>query len=254
MDPRAVAAELGPRLPGVMYARDREVLTVLDVEHHRFDWMGWSVTEQGEDGQIRQHCTAWDPRREVVLGKADLPSDLAGVGVILNGLGARDATQRQETPPASEYRHCEPMIIIPANGRYGAETLWHCRECGHVEPADLRCTECGKTADKGLSLCAPCALKTAENMERKLFRLLDAQNTPPMIRDEDGDRYATQEWPEDPALDAEVAAAERKLAGFVQEHADLLRGTRFEPQPDDRPEDDDEVAGEPAGPSSTSPF
>ncbi|WP_326680986.1 hypothetical protein [Streptomyces sp. NBC_01237] len=80
-----VALQVGPRRVGGRYDHgdtDSEYEVLAIDRGPRLDWQSWQITVRGEDGQVRDHCTGWDPARtasshlkpgNVLLGAAGHP-------------------------------------------------------------------------------------------------------------------------------------------------------------------------------------
>ncbi|MFF4607810.1 hypothetical protein ACFY12_34355 [Streptomyces sp. NPDC001339] len=77
-----VALQVGPRRVGGRYdhgehGSEYEVLAI--DRGPRTGWPSWQITVRGRDGEVREHCTGWDSRRDRVVAQA--PADVTVVSI-----------------------------------------------------------------------------------------------------------------------------------------------------------------------------
>ncbi|MFJ2406631.1 hypothetical protein ACIOUE_35630 [Streptomyces xanthochromogenes] len=68
-----IALQVGPRRVGGRYDHGYpdsgyEVLAI--DRGPRTGWPSWQITVRGRDGEVREHCTSWDPGRDRVVAQA----------------------------------------------------------------------------------------------------------------------------------------------------------------------------------------
>ncbi|MER5312330.1 hypothetical protein ABT034_31640 [Streptomyces sp. NPDC002773] len=76
------ALQVGPRRVGGRYdhgysGSEYEVLAI--DRGPRESWPSWQITVRGADGQVREHCTGWDSRRDRIV--AQVPADVTVVSI-----------------------------------------------------------------------------------------------------------------------------------------------------------------------------
>ncbi|MFG2364102.1 hypothetical protein ACGFY3_21000 [Streptomyces mirabilis] len=77
-----VALQVGPcRIGGRYdhgYADSQYEVLAID-RSPREGWPSWQVSVRGRDGEVREHCTGWDPRKDRVI--AQPPADVTVVSI-----------------------------------------------------------------------------------------------------------------------------------------------------------------------------
>ncbi|MFI7352131.1 hypothetical protein ACIBSR_38495 [Streptomyces sp. NPDC049936] len=76
------ALQVGPRRVGGRYDHgyaDSEYEVLAIDRGPRESWPSWQITVRGKDGEVREHCTGWDPRRDRVVAQA--PADVTVVSI-----------------------------------------------------------------------------------------------------------------------------------------------------------------------------
>ncbi|MGW1043696.1 RapZ C-terminal domain-containing protein [Streptomyces sp. NPDC002547] len=76
------ALQIGPRRVGGRYDHgyaDSEYEVLAIDRGPRKSWPSWQITVRGADGQVREHCTGWDPRRDRIVAQA--PADVTVVSI-----------------------------------------------------------------------------------------------------------------------------------------------------------------------------
>lgn len=58
---------------------DREFEVLAIDRGPREGWPSWQVSVRGRDGEVREHCTGWDPRKDRVI--AQPPADVTVVSI-----------------------------------------------------------------------------------------------------------------------------------------------------------------------------
>jgi hypothetical protein len=77
-----VALQVGPRRVGGRYDHgdaDSEYEVLAIDRGPRTGWPSWQITVQGKDGQVREHCSGWDSRKDRVVAQA--PADVTVVSI-----------------------------------------------------------------------------------------------------------------------------------------------------------------------------
>ncbi|MFJ8855183.1 hypothetical protein [Streptomyces sp. NPDC102437] len=83
-----VAQQVGPRRVGGRYdhgyADSEYEVTAID-RGPRESWPSWQITVRGADGQVREHCTGWDSRRDRIVAQAPADVTVVSVGRLHDG-------------------------------------------------------------------------------------------------------------------------------------------------------------------------
>ncbi|MFJ8957307.1 hypothetical protein ACIRO1_45180 [Streptomyces sp. NPDC102381] len=76
-----IALKVGPRRIGGRYdygdpGSEYEVLAIDRGPRPLGTWPSWQITVRGRDGQVREHCTGWDPRKDRIVTQTHLDKDV----------------------------------------------------------------------------------------------------------------------------------------------------------------------------------
>ncbi|MCQ8194644.1 RapZ C-terminal domain-containing protein [Streptomyces rugosispiralis] len=77
-----VSLQVGPRRVGGRYDHgyaDSEYEVLAIDRGPRESWPSWQITVRGRDGQVREHCSGWDSRKDRIVAQA--PADVTVVSI-----------------------------------------------------------------------------------------------------------------------------------------------------------------------------
>ncbi|MCQ4045779.1 RapZ C-terminal domain-containing protein, partial [Streptantibioticus rubrisoli] len=71
----------------------------------REQWPTWQITVRGKDGQVREHCTGWDPRKDRIVDQAPADVTIVSVGRLHDDGEGEYADVLQRATIALDLRH-----------------------------------------------------------------------------------------------------------------------------------------------------
>ncbi|MFI5987128.1 hypothetical protein ACIBEA_40465 [Streptomyces sp. NPDC051555] len=102
-----IGLQVGPRRIGGWYdhgdaTSEYEVLAI--DRGPREQWPTWQITVRGKDGQAREHCTGWDPRRDRIVAQTPADVTIVSVGRLHDDVEGEYADVLQEATIAVDLR------------------------------------------------------------------------------------------------------------------------------------------------------